>query len=247
MSQPVNVICMKWGTLYGPEYVNRLHSMVRRNLSLPHRFACFTDDAASIDDGIETFDLPPINVDPDKAHLPWRKIGLFNKTLGDLEGPTLFLDLDLVIVDTLDDLFAYPGHFVIIHNWTHPNDIVGNSSVYRFTVGADSYVLDRFHSESHQHWIDTYRNSQTFLSHSVKDISYWPAEWCVSFKRHCLPGGIKWHGMPTNWMVPSKVPEGAKIVVFHGHPNPDDALCGRWPGGFHKRLKPATWIADYWK
>ncbi len=247
MSEPVNVICMKWGTLYGPEYVNRLRSMVKRNLSIPHRFACFTDDTSGLDGDVETFDLPPINVDADKSQLPWRKIGLFNERLGDLGGPTLFLDLDLVVVDSLDPFFTHPGHFVIIHNWTHPDDIVGNSSVYRFTIGADSYVLDRFHSESHQHWIDTYRNSQTFLSHSVRDMSYWPAEWCVSFKRHCLPGGIKWHGMPANWLMPSKVPAGAKIVVFHGHPNPDDALAGRWPGGIHKGLKPATWIGDYWK
>jgi len=36
-------------------------------------------------------------------------------------------------------------------------------------------------------------------------------------------------------------------VVFHGHPNPDDALAGRWPGGWYKRLRPATWIADHWR
>ncbi len=29
MSQ--TVICMKWGTRYGPDYVNRLYSMVMRN------------------------------------------------------------------------------------------------------------------------------------------------------------------------------------------------------------------------
>jgi hypothetical protein len=28
-----NVICMKWGTKYGPEYVNRLYAMVRRHLT----------------------------------------------------------------------------------------------------------------------------------------------------------------------------------------------------------------------
>ena len=27
----VNVVCMKWGTRYGPEWVNRLYGMVRRN------------------------------------------------------------------------------------------------------------------------------------------------------------------------------------------------------------------------
>jgi len=29
-----HVICMKWGTKYGPEYVNRLYAMVRRHLTL---------------------------------------------------------------------------------------------------------------------------------------------------------------------------------------------------------------------
>ena len=33
-----HIICMKWGTKYGPEYVNRLRSMVRRHLKRPHRF-----------------------------------------------------------------------------------------------------------------------------------------------------------------------------------------------------------------
>ena len=33
-----NIICMKWGTKYGPEYVNRLASMVKRNITIPYRF-----------------------------------------------------------------------------------------------------------------------------------------------------------------------------------------------------------------
>lgn len=28
LTAPVNVICMKWGRLYGPEYVNHLHAGV---------------------------------------------------------------------------------------------------------------------------------------------------------------------------------------------------------------------------
>ena len=39
-----NVICMKWGDKFGPEYVNRLHRMVEKNLTIPHRFVCFTDN-----------------------------------------------------------------------------------------------------------------------------------------------------------------------------------------------------------
>ncbi len=48
MPSPVDVICMKWGTLYGPHYVNRLYGMTIRHLSLPFRFVCFTDDTSSL-------------------------------------------------------------------------------------------------------------------------------------------------------------------------------------------------------
>lgn len=244
MTQPVNIICMKWGTLYGPEYVDRLYAMVARNLSRPFRFVCMTDDGSGIRSEVECLPLPPIELDPDHKDKPWRKIGLFNAELSDLKGTALFLDLDLVVVGGLDPFFDYePGRFCIIHNWTHPDRITGNSSVYRFEIGADSYVLDRFKSESHKHWMKRYGNSQTFLSNTVKELVYWPAEWCVSFKKHCLPGGPL--GI-LNILRPSKIPEGARIVVFHGHPNPDDALAGRWPGGIRKQLRPAHWIADYW-
>jgi len=37
------VLCMKWGTKYGPEYVNRLYGMVRRHLKGDFRFVCLTD------------------------------------------------------------------------------------------------------------------------------------------------------------------------------------------------------------
>ena len=61
-SQPVLVLCMKWGKAYGPEYVNRLRNGVTRNLSYPHRFICFTDDSTGIEQGIEIFPLPSLGL-----------------------------------------------------------------------------------------------------------------------------------------------------------------------------------------
>ncbi|MFD2440116.1 hypothetical protein ACFSS8_08540 [Paracoccus kondratievae] len=45
MTEPVLILTMKWGTVYGAEDVNRLYRQVARHLSRPHRFICFTDDA----------------------------------------------------------------------------------------------------------------------------------------------------------------------------------------------------------
>ena len=61
-SQPNNVICMKWGDKYSPDYVNILFNMVSRNLKNPFKFVCFTDDATGIDPKVETFDLPSLNL-----------------------------------------------------------------------------------------------------------------------------------------------------------------------------------------
>ena len=43
------VICLKWGTRYGPEYVNRLYSMVKRHTEHALRFICITDDPSGIE------------------------------------------------------------------------------------------------------------------------------------------------------------------------------------------------------
>lgn len=241
MTEPVNILCMKWGDAYGPDYVNRLYGMIARHLRRPFRLVCFTDDPAGLRAEVEPLPLPPIHLPPSHAHLPWRKLSLFGRDLFGLRGTALFLDLDLVVTGPLDGFFEYPGRFCIIHNWTHPDRRVGNSSVYRFEIGADAYVLDRFHERPIEHWIATYRNSQTFLSDTISDLTFWPELWCRSFKKHCLGGRLR------AWFRPARMPAGARILVFHGHPKPDEAIRGEWPGGWYKRMRPAPWLAEHWR
>jgi hypothetical protein len=89
---------MKWGTAFGPDWVNRLFAGVRRHLSIPHRFICFTDDARHLHPEIEAFPLPEVRVPVGETDLRWRKLAVFQQPLYDLEGPALFLDLDVVMV-----------------------------------------------------------------------------------------------------------------------------------------------------
>ena len=100
----VNVICMKWGSKYGPEYVNTLFSMVKRHLSLPFRFVCLTDDADGFAEGVESFPIPPLDI-PDGPERGWDKLVTFSSPLYDLEGQVLFLDLDVLVVDNIDCFF----------------------------------------------------------------------------------------------------------------------------------------------
>lgn len=46
----LTVACVRWGRKYGPEYVQRLASGVRRNLSnRDYKFVCFTDDVGALE------------------------------------------------------------------------------------------------------------------------------------------------------------------------------------------------------
>ena len=55
-SQPQrHILCMKWGTKYGPEYVNRIYAMVARNLTPPFQVICFTDDRRGTKQMLDNF------------------------------------------------------------------------------------------------------------------------------------------------------------------------------------------------
>ena len=99
----------------------------------------------------------------------------------------LCLDLDLIITGSLDDLFDYPGEVMIIKDWIK-KDGTGNSSVYRFEVGAHPEVLAEF-EKSFEQIKKTHRNEQEYLSAALmakNALVYWPDNWCRSFKRHCI-------------------------------------------------------------
>ena len=235
-----NVICIKWGTKFGPQYVNRLYNMVERNLTIPHRFICFTDNAEGLVDGIEVRPLPFLNDEglPEKA---WKKLGLFSNNLGDLEGEALFLDLDVVIRDNIDCFFENEGEFYIIKDWDFENDIIGNSSVFKFIVNKHQDIIDNFYKEGAD-IRKRYKNEQAFLSYQMKDkglLKYWDKSWCVSFKRNCL------QPFPLNFFKQPNEPMNAKIVVFHGRPNPEQALKGFCGKGGLRYVKATKWLDKY--
>ncbi|HEX6141671.1 MAG TPA: glycosyltransferase [Geminicoccaceae bacterium] len=234
-----HVVCMKWGAKYPPAYVNTLYAMVRRQLEAPFRFLCLTDDRSGIRPEVECRDLPAIELGGAKPHHGWRKFSMFSPELHDLDGPILFLDLDLVLIDRLDPFFSHPGRFCIIENWTQPGRGIGNSSVFRFQAGDFQGVFERFEREAGEA-VAAYPNSQTFLSHLIEDKTWWPETWCRSFKHHCMPHPL------LRPIVPPRPPEGTRIVVFHGDPKPPEAADGVWPGK-RRIIRPAPWIADHWR
>ena len=237
----VNVICMKWGHKYSTEYVNRLFGMVKRHLSLPFRFICCTDDTRGICPDIEIQPLPKLALPPGVPERGWRKLTVFDKHFGGLSGLALFLDLDIVIVDNIDELFTQSGEFLIAHEVKHGR-MQGNSSVFRFEIGKYPEILHFFEKNSEQIRRQV-RHEQAYLSMEMEkrgELKFWEDGWVVSFKYHCCPS---WLG---SWFKSPFLPKDAKIIIFHGVPKPPEAIRGV-SGKWYRRFQPATWLQAYWK
>lgn len=235
---------MKWGTRYPADYVNRLYSMIQRNTTAPFRVVCLTDDKAGVRSEVECFDCPTINVNSKQQNGGWRKVSLWANQVPGLTGTALFLDLDVVIVDSLDPFFEVEGDYCVMRNWTQPNKRIGNTSIFRFEVGSHPYLLEQLEADP-QAIFSTYGNSQSFISDRVQNMTFFPDPWCLLFKVHCLPP------MPARLFRAPYLPEGARVVAFPGHPDPHEAAEGSWPGPWYKRLyktvRPTPWILENWR
>ena len=235
MTSPQTVICMRWGTRYGADYVNRLYRMVRRNTERPLRFVCFTDDATGYEEGIEAMPLPPIDLPERVRWYPWRKIALWQDPLADITGDVLFFDIDLVITGSIDAFFDYSPEktFIVAENWTQPGSGIGNTSCYRFRVGAHSYLYDNLMADPAAK-VDEHRISQVYISREIREMDFWPSEWCQSFKHSLMP---KW---PMNHFLTPKLPPQTRVVAFTGKPDPEDgrSVPPPWRTGCDRCLGP---------
>ena len=237
-----NVVCMKWGTKFSPDYVNILASRVKKNLSGEYRFVCFTDDATGLRKDVETRPLPEMSGLEGRPERGWRKLTLFQEKLADLEGQALFLDLDVVIADSLDPFFELEGGFRIIEDWNLRGTKIGNSSVFRFEIGSRPDVLVDFLADRASVYRN-FRNEQAYLSAAIakrEPLLYWPEEWCLSFKRSFM------RKFPLGYFCEPKRREGVKVIVFHGEPNPDCAIAGWHNKTGLRAVKQTPWLAELW-
>lgn len=121
----VNYICAKWGTKYGPHFVNRLKDMAKRNTpdQFEFHFYCYTDDAEGIDDDVTIIDFPDIpNIHPKywfgaedfKYGMArcWDRAKTFvfnthNFAPDKPNGRFIFFDLDVIIQGDLTPIITY--------------------------------------------------------------------------------------------------------------------------------------------
>ncbi len=220
------VLCLKHGDKYGAEYVNILYSMVKRHTTIPIEFICFTEKPQGIDPGVQ---IRPIPLHPAIKGW-WYKPMFFNPGLN-LQGPALYMDLDIIIFRNIDNLFSYkPGEFCVIRDFNRAiqsNWDRMNSSIFRLYPGQHQVVYERFMQDPEYH-AKRYHGDQDWLYANVKaQYEFWPDEWIQSYKWEMRgrPEMNRVSGRRNFAMKgePTILPD-TSIAVFHGDPNPKDCV-----------------------
>jgi hypothetical protein len=201
----LTVACVYWGTAYGIEYVEKLFNMVKRNLSVPFDFVCITPHM-KVPDGVVRM-TPPI---APSAEGWWQKVGLFSP---DLFGPSqrvLYLDLDVVIINSLDEIIKSEDAFCMIENFgPNKGHAAHNSSVMLWTpTDATAKIFTQFSPDV----MKELHGDQCWIWRVMKDdIRDFERHQCVSFKYERHP----------QWKHQT---DKTSVVIFHGQPKPHN--CG---------------------
>jgi hypothetical protein len=219
----VTVLCVRFGSKYGIEYVERLRNMVSRHLTLPYEMVCLTDDHHNIS-GVRSI----IQKNSGYQKGWWHKVHMFDPNL-DIQGRILYLDLDIIVCGNLNKLVQITGNgFYGIRDFNrkfYPSWNHLNSSVLCWTHQQESYIWNEFNRDRQNAM--RLQGDQDWIWKKAKDrIKFWPNEWIQSYK---------WEIRSRDELVERTGKKGFKtlrndikphsecsIAVFHGDPNPAD-------------------------
>lgn len=223
--------------IYGAEHVNRLHRGIRRNLSLPHRFVCVTDDGTGLDSGIE---VVPIWQDAAEHGGCYRRLRAFGADIAEVLGDRfVWLDLDCVITGSLDALFARTEPLVLWSNGVSTAPYCG--SMVMMDAGAAPWVWEEFDYEDclQSKWATGYVGTdQAWFSALLgPDMPTWTRKDGVYSWRHLPSAKAPAAAARRRYGVDAGgLPDDARIVFFHGVVDPSEpAMRRRFP-----------WIEDHW-
>lgn len=223
MSGPLTIVTWKWRTpgyrsTFTAEHVNILSRMVRRHYPHPHRFICVTDDDRGIDGHIGI-----VPIWQDFAALPnpsiqsgpscYRRLRAFSAEAAEMFGPRFVsLDLDCVIVGDMTPVWNRPEDFVIWGD-THPTTYY-NGSMWLLRAGTRRQVWETF---------DPIRSPQ--ISKERRQLGSdqgWIGACLGPHEARWSTGdGVYSYRMHIRRIHQGRLPQNARIVIFHGGVDPD--------------------------
>jgi hypothetical protein len=223
-----HIVCVKWGQLYGPEYVNHLYRAIERNTTLDFDFTCFTDDFDGIDTEIACRGIPV------KLDGWWNKMYLFSNDLG-ITDRILYFDLDTVITGNIDKMLQFNDEFAILRDLYRARK---SPQATQFGSGVMAWQGGQFH----QVWSDFYKNFATNQKHGGGDQVYLqgviPVDKVVFWQDYMPDGQIISYKVHVRDIPEPKnvLPPEAKVVNFHGVPR-----C-HFP-----EVRDLDWMKEHWR
>lgn len=225
----IQVACVCVGDKYGREYVERLRQGVHKNLREQHKFVVLTDNPRLF--------YPTETIDVSGTNLPgwWSKMLLFNTAVRETH-PTIFIDLDNVIVGNLAPLaeIAKTHPFTMCENFTQIEQRTRGGMVswpcrYSSTVMTfgPGFNLDDIWTEfwdKHNAYMQEFARTgdQKVVEHLLGSRE-------VPYLQNLLPEGFFVHYRHMR----EQQPEAAAIAVFGGSKKP------------HNSNVP--WVKEKWK
>lgn len=199
----ITVACvLRTGGRYDASWVAKLQRGVERHLSLPNRFVCLSDVPVPCDRIPLETDWPGW----------WSKIEMFRPGL--LTGATVYLDLDTVIVGSIDGLAS--DDFRMVADFFKPG--AKNSGVMAWQ-GDYSRIWDAMQADPagimahYDAWPGGRIGDQAMIEDVMRDdAGTFETGLVASWKRDCRGG----------------VPAGAVAVSFHGRRKQDDLMHIGW-------------------
>jgi hypothetical protein len=135
----------------------------------------------------------------------YNKLQLFNLDYQLPGDQTFFFDLDTIIVANIDNILSYEGNFIALQDFYRKDGL--GSGLMSWKTLKHKYIWDYYETNKKIHRL----GDQGIVEDATrKEVDRWqnvyPGE-IVSYKVHCKKRGL---------------PRRAKIVCFHGIPNPHE-------------------------
>ena len=220
----LNVICVKHGTKYTSLHVNRLYNMVKRHLTIPHRFVCFTENPTDINPNINIVKLPYNS----SISGWWWKTYIFCKDHFNNFDINLYFDLDMVIVKNIDKLITYKqGRFIGLED---VGRVFGNkgklgSAVMRWQDHTYSNIWNTFIPNP-----DIAKKYPTGDQAYIWDlqksnIEFFPTKWIMSYKWE-VRSTKELTRVNKRWVFSKirnpEIDNETSVLAFHGTPSLED-------------------------
>ena len=219
---PSNILCVRFGNKYSIAYVEKLRNMIDRNITVPYKLYCLTDDPTPIN-GVQLI----IQKNAGYAKGWWHKVHMFNPSLP-LSGRILYVDLDVVICNSINKLVQISGNtFMGIRDFNrkfHRDWKYLNSSVMSWVHGTQNHIYNQFIGNPQAAM--RMHGDQDWTWKCAKDrIKFWPENWIQSYKWEIrdrselqVINGVRQFTTIRNDI---SVPNDCSICVFHGSPDPE--------------------------